>query len=701
MTLSTSSTVVTANVRSVWTRPLLLLLILIGFSLQLHELTRQDIWWDEARNIDVALRPLTQIATAPELDIHPPLYFWLLHLWLRLGPVTLADGPLIIAFVARFLSVACGLLAATLLFPLGRRIYHPSVGLFALLIGVTSPFWLAESQETRMYTLSFALLTAAAWFLLPLLNPPPANRPPRPLTILRKYPLRLNSQFSINHLFFIVFSTAALLAHYNTLFILVAWYGWWGICALFSPNRWQRLRPPLFCGLSTVILFLPVFPIALRQIPTYANPNLTIPTLGDYLWQNWHAYLGGYAFDGATLAGYNNQWLWTILAIALSGLLLFFIQPLTNHAPKGHPRITFHVSRFTPHILILVWLFGGLGLYYIAVLDRGAFNVRYSSLVTPPLYLLLGVAVAGWWRCWRPLGVVSLLFLGLGLGPALYADLYDARFAREDIGDLTDWLRAEAGPNDLILVDQKYPFGFYYGRYAIDGAVTPAGPEAAPARYLFVDVNRLDARLNEWAGKAERVFWVQWFESDTDPRHAVRFLLDKAGARAGERDFQGYRVDWWQLQPPTTFVLAESWQPFALRFGTAVETVAVSLPSQPTAVGGKVSVVIRWQRVAGGEANRPLKARIALYDEADNRLVQADDRLLNDRHRLPPEWQAADQPLNLYTLDLPTEVGPGTYAVRLLVYDGETQEALPLFDAAGQQAGIEAALGTIEVTEIN
>ncbi len=367
------------------------------------------------------------------------------------------------------------------------------------------------------------------------------------------------------------------------------------------------------------------------------------------------------------------------------------------HPPPHELRITNYELRFTFHALILVWLFGGLGLYYIAVLDRGAFNVRYSSLVTPPLYLLLGVAVAGWWRWWRGLGVMVLLLVAVGLGPALYADIYDTRFAREDIGDLTDWLRSEAGPNDLILVDQKYPFGFYYGRYAIDPRVTPQGPEAAPARYLFVDVNQLDARLNEWAGVAERVFWVQWFESDTDPRHAVRFLLDKVGRRAGERDFQGYAVDWWQLQPPPDFALAEDWQPIQLRFAAAVETVAISLPQTAVTAGDKLGVVIRWQRVAGGEATRPLKARVALYDSADNRLAQADDRLLNDRHRLPPEWQATDQPLNLYTLDVPDALAPGNYTVRLLVYDGETEEALTLFDAAGNAAGLEAPLGVVEI----
>ncbi len=178
--------------------------------------------------------PLAQIATAPELDIHPPLYFWLLHLWLRLGGVTMADTATVIAFTARFFSVAWGLMAAALLFPLGRRLFTTPAALFALLIGVASPFWLAESQETRMYTLGFALLTAAAWFLLPLINPLPTHRTPRPLTIPRKYPPRHNFQFSINYFPFILLSTAALLTHYNTLFILVAWYGWWGMLALLQ-----------------------------------------------------------------------------------------------------------------------------------------------------------------------------------------------------------------------------------------------------------------------------------------------------------------------------------------------------------------------------------------------------------------------------------------------------------------------------------
>jgi len=58
-------------------------LILLAWGLRLWRLDVQDIWWDEARNIDVASRPVQAILQAPELDIHPPGYFLLLHGWLQ------------------------------------------------------------------------------------------------------------------------------------------------------------------------------------------------------------------------------------------------------------------------------------------------------------------------------------------------------------------------------------------------------------------------------------------------------------------------------------------------------------------------------------------------------------------------------------------------------------------------------------------
>ena len=207
-------------------------------------------------------------------------------------------------------------------------------------------------------------------------------------------------------------------------------------------------------------------------------------------------------------------------------------------------------------------------------------------------------------------------------------------------------------------------------------------------------MNSLDQRLAEWAGTAEKVFWVQWFESDTDPRHAVRFLLDKYGERIDSKDFRGYSVDVWQLTPPTHFALAPGLTPLPLRYGSAIETVAVSLPTAAETTATKFPVAIRWQRVPNGQADRPLKARIALYDAQENRLAQSDERVLNDRHLMPSQWQVGDQPLNVYLLEPETVLPAGEYTIRLLVYDAETLEPLSFIDEAGNPQGIEPILIT-------
>ena len=53
-------------------RLLLLLACYLAFALRLLDLSKQNIWWDEARNIDVALRPFWQI---PVSYTHLAIYF--------------------------------------------------------------------------------------------------------------------------------------------------------------------------------------------------------------------------------------------------------------------------------------------------------------------------------------------------------------------------------------------------------------------------------------------------------------------------------------------------------------------------------------------------------------------------------------------------------------------------------------------------
>ena len=154
----------------------------------------------------------------------------------------------------------------------------------------------------------------------------------------------------------------------------------------------------------------------------------------------------------------------------------------------------------------------------------------------PGWLLLGGVALAGWARIHRSLGVVMAAALVAILVPGLRTDLTDARFFRDDTRGLIAWLDENTDPaRDIVLVDQRYPFGFYYERWNnLTGGFPPDLPAAVtPAQYLFVDLRTLADRLTQLTQGRTRVFWVRWFESDTDPRGAVPFMLEKFGTQAG------------------------------------------------------------------------------------------------------------------------------------------------------------------------
>lgn len=688
-----------------WIRLGLLGLLLVAFWLRLYDLTLQDIWWDEARNLDVALRPLSEVATAPELDIHPPLYFWLLHVWLQIGGIDRELPAEPIAYMGRYLSVFAGVATVASLYCWGGLVggsgrVRGGLALVGVGLGALSPFWLAESQETRMYTVGFVFLSLAGLALFYRALPISGAH------LDRAEPGRWGMTTTARRLgAYVLLAAAALMVHYNVAFILVAWHIWWACWAIgqfrsgpfrsgpFRSGPWRAYLLESFgAGVAVLLLLVPIFPIALRQIPTYANPNLIVPGFATYLVENWRAYLGGYAVDGTFIPEWMAAWLWGVALLMMVGVGIHLAGGLQGRWQREHTVVSF----------LVCWVAGGLVLYYIAVMDRGAFNVRYAAFITPALYMLVAVGVVkvGLGRPLATLLPVGILGVGLMLG--VRADLQDEAYFREDVAGVVAWLEQSSDVADVILVDQRYPFGFYWPGFADHPEQSPRPPlGVAPARYLFVDINTLDGQLTDFLADAERVFWVQWFESDTDPRRAVPFLLDQAGERVESRSFRGFSVGVWQLHDEKTFQIGEQWAPVEVTFHDAVYAVEQSIPTRVEAHGSRVQfpVVIRWRSLPETLPRR-WKARVAVYGPDGGRAVQSDERLLNDRHLFPGEWGEADGPLNVYlpTLELP--VDPGIYELRLLVYDEDAPDTIAwphLRDEISVVDGVELVLGRVEL----
>jgi hypothetical protein len=472
---------------------------------------------------------------------------------------------------------------------------------------------------------------------------------------------------------FVVLSVASLLAHYSVALILVMWAGWLLAWALRGPDRLARLRTLALVALLALLLCLPMVPIALRQISVYQNPNLNLPPLRVYLSDLYRAFtLGEHVPEDVWAVG---RWLWLLLP--LGGVFLALKEP--HRAPNL--------------VLLGMWLGGGLALYYGVLIRRPAFDPRYISSVLPAMWALAGWALTGWRRVAKPLpylltaGVVAVSIV------SVHADLTDPRSFHDDTREVVAWLQARATPQDVVLVDQPYPFGVYWQRWNNDTyGFPPAEPvDQPPAQYLFVDINHLDERLTELVGHAQVVYWVTWFESDMDPRGAVPALLDTHGERLGERGFQGYLVRWWQLRQPTQFHWAQVFRLLNVHFEPGITLFEGDWQGRFTSAtaGRPALVALRWK--ADGPTSRPLKVSLRLRDEQGTMLAQDDRVLLSDRHVRTTSWQASETALNVYSLPLPPE--PGIYSLTLVLYDEITLEPVGLLDSSV----VEHQVGTLRV----
>lgn len=644
---------------STWSQWLIWGIVLLAFALRLWRLDVQDIWWDEARNIDVAGRPIAAIFNAPELDIHPPGYFLLLHGWLKVAGTT--------PFATRFFSTWFGVLLIPLVVVLCRRLGWKQSEWGAALYAALAPFLIGEAQETRMYTLAFVLVAAGAWLFWRVWHEKPY------------------AWIGLGGLL-----AAAPLVHYSTVFVMVAWYVFaaghsvWTFWRLrhFDRKTQKRLRNLGGAACLAGVLYLPQIFRAIRQIAPYGNPNLHVPSVSEYLVALWQAYTVGQAAEGGWVP-------YSLIACAI--IIAVFLLEMRS---AGKNRDTF---AFTVTALILP-----VALYYVVLIDRATFAPRYIAFVTPFLALIWGRALAWWWR-FRLLGTCATLFLAGLLVAGIHADQFNPAFFREDTSGLASWLMQEATSDDVILVDVPYPLGFYYPKFSKDPTVPPAGPaELAPAYYLFVDVYTVAERLNTVVPGKRRVFWVQWYKSDTDPRGLVPFLLQKYGFHVGEKAFRGYRVDIYQVPPSVRFAVASTWESKHITFegGIAVTGISAGQASPLDAEIGRraseprpVWVTVKWRRE--GNPEKPYKASVRLWNPAGHQIAQDDRLLLNDRHLSIPYWESGEEAINVYLIPLPLGTPPGTYTITVRVYEPESLEPLSVVAAERVIAGSDAVVGRV------
>lgn len=140
----------------IW-RNIAICVIILGLGLRVFNLLDPELWADEIFSVTLAESPFVDmVLTAVRFDVHPPLYYTLLHLWGLFG-----SGDLWFLTSSVLLDIAAGLS----LWYCVSRLYGPSAGLIGLAVFSVFPMEISFAQTLRMYPL-FAILAIWLWYHL-------------------------------------------------------------------------------------------------------------------------------------------------------------------------------------------------------------------------------------------------------------------------------------------------------------------------------------------------------------------------------------------------------------------------------------------------------------------------------------------------------------------------------------------------------
>ena len=147
-----------------WYRFNYILIVICALCLRLIYLSKFSLWMDEGFSYYFSGFPLkTLLYILAREDNHPPLYYYLLHLWRFLGESEL---------ILRLPSVIFGALTVGLAIMVGNLYFSRKVGLLSGVLIATSAFMNLFCREARNYSLAAFLFLLTFYWLKQALDKP-------------------------------------------------------------------------------------------------------------------------------------------------------------------------------------------------------------------------------------------------------------------------------------------------------------------------------------------------------------------------------------------------------------------------------------------------------------------------------------------------------------------------------------------------
>ncbi len=678
-------------------RNLLLAGILLGFTLRLHRLGAESLWYDETVSVYLARKAIPDMLAHTAGDIHPPGYYLLLHLWAQLTAPTLAHG---LEFLYAWPSLVAGVLILALTYALGRRLFDARTGLVALWLAAINPFQLWYSQEVRMYTVGAALALLTLWGALRVLD----HR--RPLLWLAVY--AVSAAAGLYTLYYFAFWLVAV----NIAVLVWLWRS--------HERRSAQVGGWLAAQVGALLLFAPWLPTTLRQVleppvPPWRRPWTTLADFAGSLNETFAAQLTGQS------PPLQQFWPWTVLVAAV---IIAFAIWMRRHTDQRQRR--------NAALLTLVALLPIVQLYLVTWLATPIYHVRYLFLYAPVFLLMPAALIATAWPTHRSLAVGALaLWTGVSVVAIVnfwMNPLYRADDHRTAVAQLAanwrpgDAILANAGwiypvlttywPDQVVGPDSATPPS-YVNIQALTGYAknldTPSehfhrpqiirtgaidGPDTLgwgnPASDFFaISSDAARAALENIAHSAQRIWHYRLYDTVNDPAGVIRQWLADHTALLYETPIPGRDFGMVQLFATRRLIDAP-----ASASSICFEDMLCLDNHQPVehsaTAGTYLYLTQNWRTLQPLSA---LSVSLRLYDEAGRLAAQADAPFLP----ATDAWMPGVAQPQSWALPVGVSTRPGDYALEMVVYRQTDGSALSLPADAPSPDGQRLQLGAVTV----
>ena len=627
---------------TVW---LLIGLILVTFGMRIARLDGQSLWRDEGLTVVRARQPLKMIFANRNLvqgvsspDLHPPLYFLMLHGWRLLAGES--------EFALRFPSLMAIVLAIAMFSAVGRRIWGRETGVWAAVLATLSPFYLWYAQEARMYAwvvLESLVLLYTLWPLLHRKQPFDRTSASSDFGELSRAvkPLRTLRAGWADYIKFGLAAAVLAYTHYIGVFLVG-----FAVLACLAVRIEKRARTePRRSGWRRLLIILAGG--GLIAIPLYPHVRELLAAAGFIafsqraLWTLLQEAINTFSLGSAGPMADPDWRLAPYVLLALTGMLTLDVAP--------------RARRWRASLIGVGGFLITLTLFYLASwLQANYSNPRHLIILSPSWFLLMGHGLATLRRRLWPVATLVGLTALICSGLAIFQTVTNPPIARDDVRSLAAYIEERARPGDAVLWHDAIMM-VVYDYYALDLPYT-----ALPKYGEYEEAGTLQA-LAQWAESHERIWFISYPPPSFFDETLVSGWLDDRMIRMEMVNFPAsWTTLWLQLYRPPHLLttLPAGALPADLRQGAYW---IKGLAPEPEAIAGKGMWLSLFWSMDGKPTGEPQSACVRLLDSQAALWSEGCAALETPQIGALMEQQA--------WLPLPVGLAPVPYTVELILGD--------------------------------